>query len=259
MIIISTSEPDSACYVETKNLDGETNLKIKRGINELQQVKKPEDCRSIRCYVDSEPPHPNLYSYTGTMSLFPPGVTLEKSNRRLIPIASNGILLRGCVVRNTKWVIGLVVYTGKDSKIMLNSGVTPSKRSRLDRQINPQIMLNFMILGCMCLICAFAATIYQRSFVYEIAPFEGISPSTVEDPLKVGFLTFFRCMIIFQNIIPIALYISLDVTKTFQSYMIHLDEDMFDEESQKSVVPQSWNLCDDLGTLLYIFFFIIQY
>jgi phospholipid-translocating ATPase len=49
------------------------------------------------------------------------------------------VLLRGTVLRNTKWIIGLVLYTGEDSKIVLNSGGTPSKRSKVERQMNPQV------------------------------------------------------------------------------------------------------------------------
>ncbi|KAJ8330941.1 phospholipid transporting ATPase [Batrachochytrium dendrobatidis] len=254
MIIVSSSEPDSACYVETKNLDGETNLKIKRGVQALQNIRTPEDCRSIRCHIDSEPPNANLYTYTGTMVLRTGTRTRDsRANRSAIPMSTNNVLLRGCVVRNTHWVIGIVVYTGEDTKIMLNSGATPSKRSKIDRQINPQILLNFAILTGMCLICGLVSGFYSSSFAFEVSPFEGTLLENIEPPLRLGILSFFRCMIIFQNIIPIALYISLDVTKTFQSFMIHLDEDMYDEESGKYVLPQSWNLCDDLGQIEYIF------
>eukprot|EP00842_Homolaphlyctis_polyrhiza_P002742 jgi/Hompol1/3469/HPOL_003247-RA len=273
MIIISTSEEDSACYVETKNLDGETNLKIKRGIVELRSVRLPADCGEVRCHIDCEPPNSNLYSFSGTMVIRPPpGTQDNRANRKTVPMSANNMLLRGCVLRNTQWAIGLVAYTGADTKIMLNSGETPSKRSRIDRQINPQAgrsiaalleLISFLIAlfgrpidkssHSMHSVCALTAAIYAGSFLFETAPFIGISQGTIESPFNIGILTFFRCMIIFQNLIPIALYISLDVTKTFQSYMIHLDEDMYDPETGKHVQPQAWNLCDDLGQIEYIF------
>ncbi len=67
------------------------------------------------------------------------------------------------------------------------------------------------------------------------------------------FLVFFNCLIAYQNIIPIALYISLEVAKTIQSYFINKDIDMYDEISDQSALPKSWNLCDDLGQIEYIF------
>jgi phospholipid-translocating ATPase len=48
-------------------------------------------------------------------------------------------LLRGTVLRNTRWAIGVVMYTGLDTKLVMNSGGTPSKRSKVEKQMNPQV------------------------------------------------------------------------------------------------------------------------
>ncbi|KAI9003711.1 hypothetical protein BC832DRAFT_88201 [Gaertneriomyces semiglobifer] len=278
MMIISTSEPDSVCYVETKNLDGETNLKVRRGVNELADVKTPEDCQKIRAYLDSEPPSVNLYSYSGALSILPlsegrrstsesdtypqrPMSPHAVAGATIVPITVNGILLRGCVMRNTKWAIGIALFTGADSKIMLNSGATPSKRSRIDRQINPQVLVNFMLLCTLCVVCAVIAAIYQSTHIYEGAMWAGIGiigeadrrSEGMETPSGTAFVTFFMAMIIFQNIIPIALVISIEIAKLFQSFMIHVDDEMYDPESETHCSPRSWNLCDDLGQIEYIF------
>lgn len=252
VVVISTGEPDCACYIETKNLDGETNLKIKRGIRELGHIKSPADCKSLLGFLDAELPNDNLYTFNGALSY----------EEKVIPIGPSGLLLRGCVLRNTEWLIAMVIYTGNDTKIMLNSGATPSKRSRIDKQINPMIILNAFTLILFCLICAVCAALYDSSFIYESASFLSAFSYSIESPLTTGYNAFFNCLIVFQNIIPIALYISLEITKlfqvfyfisSFQSSLIHLDLDMFDEDTQQSVQPKSWNLCDDLGQIEYIF------
>ncbi|KAJ3027913.1 hypothetical protein HK097_006063, partial [Rhizophlyctis rosea] len=139
----------------------------------------------------------------------------------------------------------------------LNSGSTPSKRSKIDRQMNPQVLVNFLLLCVMCLVCAIVAGIYSATYVHTGAPFAGWLErgfrGGMESPAYTAFVTFFSSMIVFQTIIPIALYISVDVSKTYQSFMIYLDNEMYDEESDKRVAPQSWNLCDDLGQIEYIF------
>ncbi|KAJ3194579.1 hypothetical protein HK101_002390 [Irineochytrium annulatum] len=170
-----------------------------------------------------------------------------------IPISSNGILLRGCVLRNTGWVIGIVLFTGKETKIMMNSGNTPSKRSKIDRQLNPLILLNFLLLTGMCLICSLISALYAGTFLWEKSPFSYDGSSDAYYPSYAAFVTFFSCMIIFQNIIPIALYISVDISKTVQSLFISMDVDMHDVDLDKYAAPQAWNLCDDLGQIEYIF------
>ena len=134
MVIVSTSEPENLCFLETKNLDGETNLKVKKGLHELAHIKTPAQCSRIKFVIDSELPNPNLYVYHAVAVLKP-----QNQPQIVVPISADGILLRGCYVRNTAWVIGVVVFTGSDSKIMLNAGATPTKRSRIDKQINPQV------------------------------------------------------------------------------------------------------------------------
>ena len=134
IVIISTSEPENMCFIETKNLDGETNLKIRKGIHELRHITTPKKCSTIKFVIDSEPPNVNLFTYNAVLIAKP-----VKSPQVVLPIGPNGILLRGCHIRNTAWVIGVVVYTGEDTKILLNAGDTPTKRSLIDRLINPTV------------------------------------------------------------------------------------------------------------------------
>jgi phospholipid-translocating ATPase len=134
VIILSTSEPDGLCYVETKELDGETNLKIRHCISSTASIKSENDCERVSFQVESEPPHSNLYSYTGVLRWSDQSEI--ENDQKVEPISINNVLLRGCVLRNTEVAIGLVVFTGADTKIMLNSGDTPSKRSRIEIETN---------------------------------------------------------------------------------------------------------------------------
>ncbi|TPX45461.1 hypothetical protein SeLEV6574_g03853 [Synchytrium endobioticum] len=251
VVVVSTSEPDNVCYVETKNLDGETNLKIRRGITELAAVKTPAQCAQVKLVIDSELPSANLYTYSGVATVYPQATPAsERGAGKVVPIAPVGILLRGCVLRNTGWIIGIVIYTGVETKVMLNSGETPSKRSKIQRTLNPIIVLNFVILVALCLINACAAAIYLGAYRNEGSLWNlGDSNSTLTQTI----LDFFIAMIIYQNIIPIALYVSVEVAKTIQSVFIYWDDDMYDSEADKHVVPHTYNLCDDLGQIEYIF------
>lgn len=140
-VLISSSDKEGVCFVETKDLDGETNLKPRNSIPELKHIQSGADClNDCRFYVEAGAPSPDLYKFTGTL------VTLEQEHNKWTeksktPIEIENILLRGHVVRNTKWAIAVVLFTGTDTKIMLNSGETPSKRSQMDKQMNQEVII----------------------------------------------------------------------------------------------------------------------
>lgn len=130
ILICATSEEDNEAFVETKNLDGETNLKSRQGVDGLQDLRSARACaESAGFRIDCDAPDVSMFRLNGAV--------VTKGGK--YPMNLQTTLLRGTVLRNTQWVIGLVLYTGEDTKISLNSGDTPSKRSRVERKMNPQV------------------------------------------------------------------------------------------------------------------------
>lgn len=150
IVVLSTSDSEGMCYLETKNLDGETNLKPRKSVRATSNISSEDDIEKSSFYLDSEPPHQNLYQYHAILRYTDPGNGEEKQE----PVTINELLLRGCAVRNTAWIIGLVVFTGADTKIMLNGGDTPSKRSKIEKETNFNVIVNFVLLSIMCLVSA---------------------------------------------------------------------------------------------------------
>lgn len=81
---------------------------------------------------------------------------------------------------------------------------------------------------------------------FEFGTIGGSSP-------KNGIVTFWTCVILFQNLIPISLYISIEIVKTAQVFFIYSDVEMYYEKLDYPCVPKSWNISDDLGQIEYIF------
>lgn len=115
VIALSSSEPDGLCYIETSNLDGETNLKIKQGNPNTTGFTSPESLAAFRGRLRSEQPNTSLYTYEGTLEM--QGATGEKT----VPLQPDQMLLRGAQLRNTAWLYGLVVFTGHETKLMKNA------------------------------------------------------------------------------------------------------------------------------------------
>lgn len=254
MVVLNTSDPDGACYVETKNLDGETNLKVRQALRCGRKMKRARDCEKADFVIQSEDPQPNLYTFNGVCRW-------EQKNRRnpdaaptekVEPITINSMLLRGCNLRNTEWVLGVVIFTGQETKIMLNSGNTPSKRAKISRDLNWNVLYNFFVLFGMCLVSAFVEGTYWGTANTSASFFEYGGYGDGNSALN-GFITFWSAIILFQNLVPISLYITLEIIRTAQAFFIYSDIHMFYERLEYPCTPKSWNICDDLGQIEYVF------
>ncbi|KAI0077495.1 phospholipid-translocating P-type ATPase [Panus rudis PR-1116 ss-1] len=248
IVVLSTSDPDNMCYLETKNLDGETNLKPRKSVRATASIISEDDIERIAFVLDSEPPHQNLYLYHGVLRYKDPNTGEQKQES----VTINELLLRGCTVRNTSWIIGLVVFTGADSKIMLNGGDTPSKRSKIEKETNFNVIVNFVVLIGMCLTSAIANGIWDGKGGTSATFFEAGADPT-DSSVVNAIVTFTSCLIAFQNIVPISLYISIEIVKTIQAFFISQDVDMYYKPFDAACTPKTWNISDDLGQIEYIF------
>lgn len=252
IVICSTSEEEDCCYIETKNLDGETNLKVRHAVPELAaSIRSANDCTQAIMRVDAEMQDTNMYRLNASVVL---GDRFDRDGQPLkCPATINQILLRGCNLRNTKWVIGLVLMTGADSKIIANSGNTPTKRGRVEMGMNPMVYVNLLILAAMAVGCAIADHFIEQHFFNLSAYWEYFAIFSDDNPSINGLVTFGNSLITFQNIVPISLYISIEVVRTIQAYFIFDDYDIYYEKTNQRTIARSWNLADDLGQIQYIF------
>lgn len=128
LLILFTTSKKKDCFVMTKNLDGETNLKNREVPIKLKSViKTDEDFMSAikGATYTIEAPNSHLDSFAGSLA----------TGNELISIDNTSILLRGCVLKNTDFVIGLVTFVGRYSKIMQNTIKTKPKKSDLERKM----------------------------------------------------------------------------------------------------------------------------
>lgn len=132
IMLVSTSEPNGLCYIETAELDGETNLKAKQCLSETSDMSQDHELLSqFNGEIVCEPPNNILNKYDGTLIW----------NNQRYALDNDKLLLRGCVLRNTQWCYGVVIFAGRDTKLMQNSGVATFKSTSIDR------FLNYIIIG----------------------------------------------------------------------------------------------------------------
>lgn len=117
---VRCSEPQGMSFIETANLDGETNLKLRQGVPSTAKLLETKDLLAFSGTIDCEPPNRHLYEFNGV---------LKEYGKEAVPLGPDQLLLRGAMLRNTSWIFGVVVYTGHDTKLLRNSTAAPLKVS----------------------------------------------------------------------------------------------------------------------------------
>lgn len=150
VLLVGGSLPKGICYVETKNLDGETNLKHKQAPKQVtdeaendQQVQKNFQEAVIECEKENE----FLYKFQGNLKMY-------ENKEDLIPLSVDNMCMRGSSLRNTEWVYGIAIYTGHQTKVMMNSSRSAPKYSVIEKKTNQYLIFGIFLQTVLCLGCA---------------------------------------------------------------------------------------------------------
>lgn len=246
LVLLASSEPNSIAYIKTSNLDGETNLKIRQAHVRTGSLVDSAHLKLLNAEIECELPNLRLYEFSGNLKVHDNLATPATP----LPIGPDQILLRGSLLQNTKWIYGVVIYTGHETKLMMNSTRPPFKRSHVERTTNTQILLLFLLLLIISFISAVASAIWSNKndariwYIYFDESNSGLFG------FAYTFLTFF---ILYNNLIPISLQVTLEMVKFFQAYFINWDEEMYDSENNFWAVARTSNLNEELGQIQYVF------
>ncbi|OQR99768.1 phospholipid-transporting ATPase [Achlya hypogyna] len=231
--------PSGICYVETKSLDGETNMKVRQAMElTTATCHDPATLVGLRGHVHCEHPNAGINSFQGVLTI---GDTQEA-----IPYKS--VLLRGCTLRNTEWIVGLVLNTGKDTKIMRNNTATPSKMSSMDLAINRYIIVLVGVLFTCCAVGATGSVLWDATY-FDAWYFAGASPDAAVD----WWTMFFYFFLLMYQFVPISLYVSMSMVKYIQAVFIQWDIGMYFADTDTPALVRTMSLNEELGQVSYIF------
>ncbi|KAG7499111.1 phospholipid-transporting ATPase ID-like [Solea senegalensis] len=242
LLLLSSSEPLNLVYVETAELDGETNLKVKQALTVTGEMGDNIDTLApfngeVRC----EPPNNRLDKFKGTLTL----------DGQVYALDNDKVLLRGCTLRNTEWCFGLVIFGGPDTKLMQNSGKTTFKRTSIDHLMNVLVLCIFGFLVSMCTFMAVANSLWETSdgevFTAFLPREDGINA-----PLS-SFLSFWSYVIVLNTVVPISLYVSVEIIRLGNSFFIDWDRKMYYPKSDTPAQARTTTLNEELGQIKYIF------
>ncbi|PKA47230.1 Putative phospholipid-transporting ATPase 8 [Apostasia shenzhenica] len=244
LLLISSSSDDGVCFVETMNLDGETNLKRKESLNVTSSLLTEHSFQKFKAFIKCEDPNEKLYSFIGT--IYYDGFQYSLSPQQ--------ILLRDSKLRNTHYIYGVVIFTGHDAKVMQNTMDPPSKRSKIEKRMDKIIYVLF---------AALVVISSTGSIIFGIKTKEDIhagmisrwylrpdKPSIFFDPERASlaaFCHFLTGLMLYGCLIPISLYISIEIVKVLQSTFINHDLQMYYKEMDQPARARTSNLNEELG------------
>ncbi|XP_011494339.1 PREDICTED: probable phospholipid-transporting ATPase VA isoform X2 [Ceratosolen solmsi marchali] len=241
LLLLRSSDPQGFAYLDTCNLDGETNLKqrqVIRGFLDLQADFQPSKFRSI---IEVDRPSTKIYRFHGAV-IHP--------NGSRIPVSTENLLLRECLLKNTDFIEGIVVYVGHETKAMLNNGGPRYKRSRLECQMNLDVIWCVIILIVLCIVGAAGCRFWLSAYT-SVGPVPFLP--IIQDPAYEGILTFWTFIIILQVMIPLSLYVTIEMAKVGQVYHIMNDTKLYDSKTNRPAECRALNITEELGQVQYIF------
>lgn len=244
LLLLSSSYEDGICYVETMNLDGETNLKLKHALEVTSDLREEKSLKEFTAVIKCEDPNENLYSFVGTLYY----------DGKQYPLSLQQILLRDSKLKNTDFIYGAVIFTGHDTKVMQNATDPPSKRSKIERRMDKIIYILFSTLILISFIGSVFFGIDTKKDLsggklrrWYLRPDDTPVFYDPREPTLAALLHFLTALMLYGYLIPISLYVSIEIVKVLQSIFINHDQDMYDEETNKPAHARTSNLNEELG------------
>ncbi len=251
LLLTSMHNDGNKCFIETANIDGETNLKVREAPPLLAEsfpaiIQSGNPVHELfEGDIEFENPNKNIHKFVGTLRL--------RGAKEYIPLGPENILLRSAVFSNTDWGYGIALYTGQETKIQMNNRHAPSKMSRLEKNLNNAIIM--IICAQVILVTISVISIYIMGFQdkdnlpYVFPPGEDSGESILPLWLEQWFVFF----LLYNNFVPISLYVTIELVNLGQAFLIQSDENLYREELDVACCVRSSNLAQELGMVSNIF------
>ncbi|KAF0690539.1 Aste57867_18088 [Aphanomyces stellatus] len=242
-VVLSTSEENGLCLIDTSNLDGEANLKPRNPLlcTLATRFPSPPGEAVIPPFaLQCEPPDVDMYKFTGTLELA--GQVHALDEQQFVP--------RGSTLKNTKWAVVVVVYTGHETKMMKNAKAPYHKFSHVDGIMNRTVVYIFVIQVILCAV----GSVYHKLWAakFEESVMHDNSLATANGAVESCFLAFLTFVVLLNTFIPSSLVVSVELIKTIHAKYIGWDREMRNAKGDGATAITS-ALVEELGQVKYLF------
>ncbi|KAF8810656.1 aminophospholipid-transporting P-type ATPase [Phlegmacium glaucopus] len=229
LVLLRTSESSGTCFIRTDQLDGETDWKLRVAVPECQKMDEGDLVRlDAEIYADA--PIKDIHAFVGTFTLNKP--TPSDLSDSSVPMNNLPPAVSPLTVENVLWsntvlaagsAVGFVIYTGAETRAVMNTSHPGTKVGLLDLEINKLAKILCAVTFALSLVLVALNGFRGQWYVYIL-----------------------RFLILFSSIIPISLRVNLDMGKTVYAHLI-----MSDAEIPNTIVRTS-TLPEELGRITYL-------
>ncbi|KAI0369507.1 protein transporter [Pilatotrama ljubarskyi] len=235
LVLLRTSESSGTCFIRTDQLDGETDWKLRVAVPACQKLGSDRELLTLDAEIYADAPIKDIHTFIGTFTINSPPPLLE-DDVPMVPVPT----VEPLTAENMLWAntvlaagsaVGFVIYTGSETRAVMNTSHPETKVGLLDLEIN-------RLAKILC------AVTFALSFVLvALNGFRGL-----------WYIYVFRFLILFSSIIPISLRVNLDMGKTVYAHQIMTDSEIPDTIVRTSTLPEElgrieYLLSDKTGTL----------
>lgn len=245
LCLLYSSSPNGVCFVQTTNLDGETNLKARQSPQETQALTIAEVEKFKGCIECSAPDH-FVYKFDSRMWMEAVGDdSFDRS--AAISLSSQQFLQQTITIKNVDFIYGVAVYTGNETKFCKNKDKPPFKWTRADKFINSISVLLFLFQLLLVAIFGAIGLVWQS----ENAPNHWYLRTSTSHVWYEYLIIPARFLLLNSTIIPISLKVTMDFCKLFYAKFIGWDVTLFEKDEQPAVANNS-SISEDLGQIEYV-------
>ncbi|XP_075873212.1 phospholipid-transporting ATPase IH isoform X2 [Nelusetta ayraudi] len=248
LILLSSSREDGTCFVTTASLDGESSHKTYYAVQDTKAYRTETEVESIHATIECEQPQPDLYKFVGRINIYTDSESVAR------PLGSENVLLRGATLKNTEHVYAVAIYTGMETKMALNYQSKSQKRSAVEKSMNAYLVVYLCILIGKAIICTMLKYIWQADPNQDEPWYNQRTETERQRHIVIrAFTDFLAFMVLFNYIIPVSMYVTVEMQKFLGSYFIMWDDEMMDEELGERAVVNTSDLNEELGQVEYVF------
>ncbi|XP_015219700.1 phospholipid-transporting ATPase IH isoform X8 [Lepisosteus oculatus] len=249
LIFLSSSREDGTSFVTTASLDGESSHKTYYAVQDTKAFNTEKEVDSLRATIECEQPQPDLYKFVGRINIYQ-----DRDEPIARPLGSENLLLRGATLKNTEYIYAVAIYTGMETKMALNYQSKSQKRSAVEKSMNAFLIVYLCILISKALINTVLKYVWQSDPNRDEPWYNQKTESERQRNLFLrAFTDFLAFMVLFNYIIPVSMYVTVEMQKFLGSYFISWDEEMFDDELGEGALVNTSDLNEELGQVEYVF------